>query len=174
MFCPKCGKETAENHAFCASCGAPLAQPRARFSAGGGHLAQVQAGHQPASVLSWVLRRSPFLHREDRYSHSDACSRHRWHPAMLRLRRDSYCDRCFGLAAGRLHYCSYRQYEGQGRPSHREVVGAPRNGLPLHLAILRAGISVSWDTRPLGEPCVPPPPCQPAVTVAACYAPARV
>jgi TM2 domain-containing membrane protein YozV len=26
MFCPKCGKEAAENHAFCASCGAPLAQ----------------------------------------------------------------------------------------------------------------------------------------------------
>ena len=26
MFCPNCGKETAENQAFCASCGARLAQ----------------------------------------------------------------------------------------------------------------------------------------------------
>ncbi len=26
MFCPRCGKETAENQAFCANCGAPLAQ----------------------------------------------------------------------------------------------------------------------------------------------------
>ena len=25
MFCPKCGKETAENQAFCSNCGAPLA-----------------------------------------------------------------------------------------------------------------------------------------------------
>jgi TM2 domain-containing membrane protein YozV len=24
MFCPKCGKETAENQAFCGNCGAPL------------------------------------------------------------------------------------------------------------------------------------------------------
>jgi len=24
MFCPKCGKETADNQAFCGSCGAPL------------------------------------------------------------------------------------------------------------------------------------------------------
>jgi TM2 domain-containing membrane protein YozV len=26
MFCPKCGKETAENQAFCANCGAPLSE----------------------------------------------------------------------------------------------------------------------------------------------------
>ncbi|MDM7999880.1 MAG: TM2 domain-containing protein [Dehalococcoidia bacterium] len=29
MFCPKCGKETADNQAFCASCGAPLTQQAA-------------------------------------------------------------------------------------------------------------------------------------------------
>jgi hypothetical protein len=90
---------------------------------GSRNFAKVQAGHDSVGLVSWLLRCSSFLHREARYSHSDACSRYRWHSTVFRLGRNSYCDRCFGLEADRLHHCSYRQYEGQGRPPDREVVG---------------------------------------------------
>ncbi len=50
MFCPKCGKETAENQAFCASCGAPLAQ-----AAVPGAPAAPAAGISPKSRLATAL-----------------------------------------------------------------------------------------------------------------------
>lgn len=48
MFCPKCGKETAENQAFCASCGAPLAEQTTRSEA-------PAAGISPKSRLATTL-----------------------------------------------------------------------------------------------------------------------
>jgi TM2 domain-containing membrane protein YozV len=49
MFCPKCGKETAENQAFCAGCGAPLTE-----AARQGVRAQA-AGISPKSRLATTL-----------------------------------------------------------------------------------------------------------------------
>jgi TM2 domain-containing membrane protein YozV len=50
MFCPKCGKETAENQAFCASCGASLTQASTP-----GAPAAVAAGISPKSRLATTL-----------------------------------------------------------------------------------------------------------------------
>jgi len=49
MFCPKCGKETAEGQAFCANCGAPLTEA-ARQEA-----AAPAAGISPKSRLATTL-----------------------------------------------------------------------------------------------------------------------
>ena len=48
MFCPKCGKETAENHAFCSSCGAPRQGLGTTNTSGMGPLAQI-----PPEIRGW-------------------------------------------------------------------------------------------------------------------------
>jgi TM2 domain-containing membrane protein YozV len=49
MFCPKCGKETAENQAFCGSCGAPLSEAAQQGTA------VPAAGISPKSRLATTL-----------------------------------------------------------------------------------------------------------------------
>ncbi len=49
MFCPKCGKEAAENQAFCANCGAPLAAAASQVASGAG------VGISPKSRLATSL-----------------------------------------------------------------------------------------------------------------------
>jgi TM2 domain-containing membrane protein YozV len=49
MFCPKCGKETADNQAFCGSCGAPLSEAAQQGTAA------PTAGVSPKSRLATTL-----------------------------------------------------------------------------------------------------------------------
>jgi hypothetical protein len=48
MFCPKCGKETADNQAFCANCGAPLHGLGTPNTSGMGSSAQI-----PPEITGW-------------------------------------------------------------------------------------------------------------------------
>ncbi len=48
MFCPECGKETAENQVFCASCGSPLQGPGTTNTSGMGPFAQI-----PPEIRGW-------------------------------------------------------------------------------------------------------------------------
>jgi TM2 domain-containing membrane protein YozV len=55
MFCPKCGKETAENQAFCASCGAPLTEAAKQTSAVAGPQSISPKSRLATSLLAFFL-----------------------------------------------------------------------------------------------------------------------
>ena len=57
MFCPKCGKETAENQAFCANCGAPLAKAEAKQEtpAVGSGVSRPGSGNATAGLVLGII-----------------------------------------------------------------------------------------------------------------------
>jgi uncharacterized membrane protein YvbJ len=54
MFCPKCGKETAENQAFCASCGAALSGSASQ-GASGAAVGISPKSRLATSLFAWFL-----------------------------------------------------------------------------------------------------------------------